>query len=124
MVRQPVQGWQKQLGDDPSTISRIMGTQLQTLGGSGGMPPPKEVLENQVAKYAIFLHIFTISMKDILYITFKVQAAQMSVYKMTLKKFFFTINGLAKTRATGPLSPALQSAPYGLVQAGLVMMLL
>ena len=47
-------------------------------------------------------------MKDTLYITLKVQAAQnVSIQNdsKTTKKFFFTINGLAG--ATGPLPPAL-----------------
>ena len=41
------------------------------LGGSGGMPPLKIRYPNM-----LFWHIFTINMKDILYITLKVQAAQ------------------------------------------------
>ena len=52
-------------------------------------------------------------MKDILYITLKVQAVsiqnekQSKKKKKTKKKFFFTINGPAKTGQTGPLTPAL-----------------
>jgi len=46
-------------------------------------------------------------MKDILYITLKVQAAQNVSIQNDFKKIFFTINGPAKTGQTGPLPPAL-----------------
>ena len=53
-------------------------------------------------------------MKDILYITLKVQAAQnVSIQMIWLEKqskqkyIYLTINGLAKTGETGPLPPAL-----------------
>jgi len=49
-------------------------------------------------------------MKDVLYITLKVQAAQNFSIQNDLKnqkKTFFKINGPAKTKATRPLLPAL-----------------
>ena len=103
-----LQGWQKQPGDGPaklSTIPRIMGTQATR--GSEGMPPPGNFWKLD-AQICYFWHIFTITMKDIMYITLK---HKVSVYKMTWKKifFFFTINDLAKTGQTGPLPPALHN---------------
>jgi len=44
------------------------------LGGLGACPP-QEIFELD-AQICYFWHIFTINMKDILYITLKVQAAQ------------------------------------------------
>ena len=79
------------------------------LGGSGGMPPRK-VLKIRCPNM-LFRHIFTLSIKDILYITLKVQAAQnvstQNDLKMKTKKFFFTINGPAIAGATGLLPLAL-----------------
>ena len=67
-------GRREQPGDGPaklSTIPRIMDTQASR--GVWGHAP-QEIFEN--AQICYFQHIFTISMKDILYITLKVQAAQ------------------------------------------------
>jgi len=48
-------------------------------------------------KYAIFGTFFTINLKDILYITLKVQAEQnVSIQNDLTWNFFFTINGPAK----------------------------
>ena len=58
----------------------------------------------------LFWHIFTISMKYILYIILKAQAAQNVSIQNDLKakkNFFFTINGPAKAGATKPLPLAL-----------------
>jgi len=55
----------------------------------------------------LFLAHFHYSMKDILYITLKVQVAQNVSIQNGLKFFFFfTINGPAKTK---PLPPALHN---------------
>ena len=69
-----LQGWRKQPGDGPaklSTIPRIMGTQASR--GVWGHAPPGNFWKLD-AQICYFWHIFTISMKDILYITLKVQA--------------------------------------------------
>ena len=59
-------------------------------------------------------------MKDILYITLKVQAAQNVSIQNDLKKkfyYFFTINGLAKT---GLLPPALFTEYVQSIKSGML----
>jgi len=86
-----IQGWRKQPGDGLaklSTIPRITGTQASR--GVGGIPP--ENFWKLDAQICYFWHIFTISMKDILYITLKVQAVSIQndlTWKTKKKEIFF-----------------------------------
>ena len=71
-VQNSIQGWRKQPGNGPAKLSTI--PRITLLRGLGACPLGN--FWKWDTQICYFWHIFTISMKYILYITLKVQAAQ------------------------------------------------